>query len=233
MKKLFISLMLVFLVTGFSFAQINKNWDGTKPEIYTGSKNFVFIYSPFVSGAFGSSFAGSHSNFVDTTNTTVSSLYGVGFQYYVTNNIALAIGAYFGSQSWEPTWAGQTVTGSGTTFGVSLDGNYHFKALYGVSPYVGLNFNMGMNSNSYDATANNTTFTSESSGSAIGFGANFGFDWYFVPGLSLGGKYTLGMTMYSAPEQTQTTGGTSVTRKGPKTSNFGTGIASIMLNVHF
>lgn len=233
MKKLFVSLMLVFLVSSFSFAQINKGWDGTKPEVYKGSKNFVFMYSPFVSANLGSANAGAYSNFVDTANLTVSSLYGVGFQYYVTPEIALALGFNFGTNSWEPTWAGSTVKASGTSFGLSLDGNYHFKSLYSVSPYFGLNVNFGSNSSSYEVTSGSTTSKWETSGSSIGIGLNFGFDWYFTPGLSLGGKYTLGTRMDSAPEQTSTTGGTTVTRKGPKQSFIGTGIASIMLNVHF
>ena len=61
MKKLLVALSLVLFVSSFTFAQINRNWDGTKPEVYQGSKNFVFFYSPFVSGNLGSSMAGSYS----------------------------------------------------------------------------------------------------------------------------------------------------------------------------
>ncbi len=233
MKKLFISLMLVFLVSSFSFAQINHNWDGTKPEVYTGSKNFVFMYSPFVSANLGSVFSGSFSNFQDTSNVNISNLFGIGFQYYVTPQIALAIGVHYGSTSYEPTWAGQTVKFTTSTFGVSLDGNYHFKSLYSASPYFGLNLNFGTGSSEFTQTAGTNTFTSKTSGNSVGFGLNFGFDWYFTPGLSLGGKYTLGMALNSAPDGTQTNGGTTITRTGPKTSTFGTGLASIMLNVHF
>ncbi len=232
MKKLFVLLVMSLFVVSASFAQINKNWDGTKPEVYKGSKNFVFLYSPFVSGSLGSAPASSHSNFVDTLNATASSLFGVGFQYYVSNEIALALGVNFGSSSWEPKLAGQTAKSSGTTFGVSVDGNYHFKSLYSVSPYLGLNVNIGSTSNTYEATSGTNTYTQKSTGSAIGFGLNFGFDWYFTPGLSLGGKYTLGMVMNGAPEQTITSGATTTTYTGPKTSSFGTGSASIMLNVH-
>jgi hypothetical protein len=232
MKKLFVLFVMSLFVVSASFAQINKNWDGTKPEVYKGSKNFVFMYSPFVSANLGSAPAGSYTNYVDTMNVTTTNMFGVGFQYYVSNEIALAIGLNFGSTSWEPKWAGQTATVSGTAFGVSLDGNYHFKSLYGVSPYLGLNVNFGSNSQTIEVTSGSNTFTQKSTGSAIGFGANFGFDWYFTPGLSLGGKYTLGYGMNSAPERTTTSGGTSTVFTGPKTSGFGTGAASIMLNVH-
>jgi hypothetical protein len=232
MKKLFTALMLVVLVSSFSFAQINKGWDGTKPEVYQGSKSFVFVYSPFVSANLGSVYAGSHSSYQDTANTSVNDMYGIGFQYYVSPQIALAIGFSFGSRSWEPTWAGQTAKSSGTEFGVSLDGNMHFKSLYSVSPYIGLNVNFGTGSATYENTVGSTTSKWETSGNSLGFGLNLGFDWYFTPGISLGGKYTLGMKMNSQPEGTYSSGATTTTYKGPKTSGFGTGIASIMLNVH-
>lgn len=232
MKKLFIVFVMSLFVVSASFAQINKNWDGTKPEVYQGSKSFVFVYSPFVSGSLGSVPAGSYSGYQDSSNASINNLFGVGFQYYVSSEIALVGGINFGTQSWEPKWAGSTATSSGTMFGISVDGNYHFKSLYGVSPYLGLNVNFGTMSSTTDYTAGTTTGQEKRSGNSLGFGVNFGFDWYFTPGLSLGGKYTLGMQMNSAPEYTRTSGGTSTTWTGPKTSGFGTGIASIMLNVH-
>jgi len=233
MKKLFVSLMLVFLVSSFSFAQINKGWDGTKPEVYKGSKNFVFMYSPFVSANLGAVPAGTYTSFSDTATVNSGNLFGAGFQYYVTPEIALALGLSFGSSSFEPTWAGQTYKRSMTQIGLSLDGNYHFKSLYSVSPYLGLNVNFGTASSTVEQTVGSSTSKQEISGNAIGLGLNFGFDWYFTPGLSLGGKYTLGTTMYSAAEGTFTSGSTTTTLKAPKASTFGTGVASIMLNVHF
>lgn len=233
MKKLFVLFVMSLFVVSASFAQINKNWDGTKPEVYKGSKNFIFTYSPFVSQNLGGANSGSYSNYSDSLNSSVSSMVGLGFQYFVSNEISLGGGISFGSGSWEPTLSGQTAKSSTTMFGLSLDGNYHFKALYGVSPYLGLNVNFGTSSSTYDWTAGTASGQNKTSGNSIGFGANFGFDWYFAPGISLGGKYTLGMQMNGAPEVTSTSGGTTITRTGPKTSGFGTGITSIMLNVHF
>ena len=233
MKKLFVLFVMSLFVVSASFAQINKNWDGTKPEVYKGSKNFVFLYSPFVSGALGQAPAGTYSNFQDSaSNGANTSLFGVGFQYYVSNEIALAIGLNFGSDHMTPTWTGTTASSSSTSFGVSLDGNYHFKSLYGVSPYLGLNVNFASNSSTTDVTSGSNTWSRKTTGNGLGIGANFGFDWYFTPGLSLGGKYTIGYAMYGAPDQTTTSGGTSTTYTGPKTSGFGTGAASISFNVH-
>jgi len=233
MKKLFAVILLVLFASSFSFAQINKNWDGTKPEVYKGSKNFVFMYAPFVSSNLGDAYAGSYSRFQDTSSLSIQNMFGVGFQYFVSNEISLALGVHFGSSSFEPTWAGTVYDGSGSTLGASLDANYHFKPLYSVSPYFGLNANFGMYSEKIDITSGSSTTNLEFSGSSIGFGLNFGFDWYFTPGLSLGGKYTFGMRMNSAPEYTYTSGSVSNVYTGPKTTGFGTGIASIMLNVHF
>jgi opacity protein-like surface antigen len=237
MKKLFVSLMLVFLVSSFSFAQINKNWDGTKPEVYKGSKNFIFMYSPFVSANLGSVYAGSYATGNDTiSSSTVNNLYGIGFQYYVSNQISLAIGLNFGMSQDKST---DLTTGdykkTVTSIGASVDANYHFKSLYSVSPYVGLNANFGMGSTKYEwpAVLAGSKTQEKFSGSSFGAGLNFGFDWYFTPGLSLGGKYTLGAVFSSAPEDKTTTASGETTVKGESNTTFGTSSASIMLNVHF
>ena len=244
MKKLLVALSLVLFVSSLSFAQINKNWDGTKPEVYQGSKCFVFFYAPFVSGNLGSAMAGSYSypstytvngnTYVDSSNLTVNQMYGIGFQYYISRDIALAIGLNFGNFSTSPTTQGSQQFGgsyktSGTTFGASVDANYHFKSLYSVSPYFGLNVNFGMGSSTKEFTDGKT----EVSGSSIGAGLNLGFDWYFTPGLSLGGKYTLGFVSNGQPDVKFTSGGTTNEYKSASQTTIGTGIASIMLNVHF
>lgn len=237
MKKLLVALSLVLFVSSFTFAQINKNWDGTKPEVYAGSKSFVFVYSPFVSPNFSSVTAGSYTdpNFtsggaVDSSTSTINQLVGIGFQYYASNNIALVFGLNFGSKSSSPTTVGPTASykTSETMFGLSVDANYHFKSLYSVSPYLGINANFGMHS----FTQEFSNSKAEVSGNAIGAGVNFGFDWYFTPGLSLGGKYTLGFLSGSQPDVKFTTGGTTNEFKGASKTAIGTGIASIMLNVH-
>lgn len=233
MKKLLAVLTLVLFASTLTFAQANRGWDGTKPEVYKGSKNFVFMYSPFVSPNLGSVYAGAFTEFQDTANTRINNLFGVGFQYYVTPEIALQFGLNFGYSKEEPTWAGATASMSSTTFGLSVDANYHFKSLYSVSPYLGLNANFGMGSSTQEITVGTTTNKIEYSGNSFGFGFNFGFDWYFTPGLSLGGKYTLGLALNNQPTAKSTAGATTIELKGPKSTVFGTGIASIMLNVHF
>jgi outer membrane protein W len=157
-------------------------------------------------------------------------LFGAGFRYFVTNEIAIGLGLNFGtgSSTQEFTGGDQRETSS-TSFGVAVDANYHFKPLYSVSPYVGLNVNFGSYSSNISETVEGTTTETDYSGSGFGAGINFGFDWYFTEGLSLGGKYTLGYRSLGKPEEKSG----NVTVEGPSSSGFGIGSASVILNVHF
>lgn len=246
MKKLFVALMLVLLVSSFSFAQINKGWDGTKPEVYKGSKAFVFVYSPFVSNEFKGVPISPLLNTLDSTtlntprglaNVMLRNLYGVGFRYFVASNFDLGIGLNFGSASIEEQAVppvGGTVTNSkwsASTIGFSLEGNYRFKSLYSISPYIGLNANVLMLS-ATEEHVTGATFKDEFKTTIMGGGLHCGFDWYFVPGMSLGARYTLGFSSMDGLEETLTNAAGTQTNKGPKVSTFGTGVASIFLNVH-
>lgn len=231
MKKLFIVLVMSLFVVSASFAQINKNWDGTKPEVYQGAKGFVFSYTPFQSNLSGAP-AGSYSAFDNTNGLHTVNMAGVGFRYFVTSNISLTGGLNFGtgSQTGSDTDTSST-TGydySSTRFGISIDADYHFKPLYSVSPYFGLNVNYGMASDK--RTGRRVGSVEEKmTGSVFGAGLNFGFDWYFTPGIALGGKYTLGFSSITAPEATS--GSNSV--KMPSGSTFATGTGSFLLKVNF
>lgn len=224
MMKSIIFFLLIFAVTPFGFAQVNSNYDGPKPEVRQGSKSFVFMYTPF------------QSNFDPVYVSTVSvypdvqmDLFGAGFRYFFTNEIGVTLGWNFGVGSTEQEFPnGDREEFSATTLGLAVDANYHLAALYGVSPYLGINVNYGTYSSELQETEDGTTTTTEFSGNGIGAGINFGFDWYFIEGLSLGGKYTLGFMSLGKPEQT--VGPTTV--EGQSSSFFGIGSASVILNVH-
>jgi hypothetical protein len=232
LKKLFATLVLVLFVTSVSMAQVNKNWDGVKPELRKGAHSLVFMYSPFVSGSFGPVFAGNYSTFTDTTSLGTSSAYGAGYRYYFSPQFSLMGGVNFETGKTSYTGTSQTGEVTSTVYGISLDGMYQFKPLYSIAPYIGLNANFGMYSNESKVTVGSTTYTLEDKGSAFGGGLGVGFDWYFTEGMSLGGKYTLGVRSYTAPERTTTGGPTSVTYTGADRTVIGFGIASIYLNVH-
>lgn len=225
MKKLTSYFALIMFVTTLTFAQVNTNYDGPKPEVREGSKSFVFRYTPF-QGNFDPAFVGSASEYPES----IVDLYGAGFRYFVTNQIAVGLGLNFGTGSSTQEFAnGDKEHLSATSFGVSVDGNYHFKALYSVSPYVGVNLNFASVSSTLEQTTDNVTDKTEYTGSGFGAGVNFGFDWYFTEGLSLGGKYTLGFRSLGKPDRK--TG--NVTVEGPSRTSFGIGTASVILNVHF
>lgn len=216
---------VIFLASTINFAQVNANYDGPKPEIKQGSKSFVFRYTPF------------QSNLDPAYVSTISlydeeniNLFGIGFRYFFTNEIGVTGGLNLGTSSSSQEFAnGDKEDISASTFGISADANYHFKALYSVSPYIGINLNFGSFSSTLEMTEDGTLTKTEYSGNGFGAGINFGFDWYFTPGLSLGGKYTLGFRSLGKPEEK--VGNTTV--EGQSSTLFGIGYASIILNVHF
>jgi len=222
MKALFV--FMVLTVMPFSLAQVNTNYDGPKPEVRQGSKSFVFRYTPF------------QSNLDPVYVSTVSvysedqmDLFGAGFRYFFTNEIGVTLGWNFGTASTSQEIANGNMTEtSATTIGIGVDADYHFASLYGTSPFVGINLNYGTYSSQIDETEGGTTTTTEYSGNGFGAGINFGFDWYFTEGLSLGGKYTLGFRSLGKPEQTIA----NTTVEGQSSSFFGIGSASVILNVH-
>jgi hypothetical protein len=215
---------LMLLVATLSFAQVNKNYDGPKPEIVKGAKSFVFRYTPFQSN-----FNPVYVSTVSVFETDNMDLFGAGFRYFFTYQIAVVLGLNFGTGSTSQEFQnGDKAETSSSTFGLSVDGNYHLKPLYSVSPYVGVNLNFGNYSSTVELTEGGTTTKTEFSGSGFGFGINFGFDWYFTEGLSLGGKYTLGYQSLGKPEEKS--GNTTV--EGQSSSSFGVGSASVILNVH-
>ena len=224
MKTLFFFVSILLVSSTLTLAQVNSSYDGPKPEVRQGAMSFVFLYTPFQSNL-NPVPVSSVSQYPDNT----ADLFGAGFRYFITNEIALGAGLNFGSSSSETIDANDDKTETtSTTFGLAIDVNYHLKPLYSVSPYVGLNVNFGNYSASQDETVGGTTTTSETSGTGFGVGLNFGFDWYFTEGLSLGGRYTLGYQSYGKPEAKS--GNTTV--EGTSRSEFGIGTASVILNVH-
>jgi hypothetical protein len=206
---------------------VNSNYDGPKPEVRAEAKSFVFQYTPF------------QSNLEPVYVGTVSlpddgfasiDLFGAGFRYFITNQIALGLGLSFGSSSSTlESETGKSET-SATLFGVGLDANYHLMSLYGVSPYIGVNVNFGTLSGTDEFTPEGeATETTEFSGNGFGVAAQFGFDWFFTEGLSLGGKYALGFRSLGEAEITSE----GETQKGPSSTSFGISTFSVLLNVHF
>jgi opacity protein-like surface antigen len=238
-KKLFVALSLVVLVSSMSYAQyspVNTGFDGPRPEVKKGSKAMVFIYSPFVSSDFGSAPVATVITNFDTTNigaTSTGTTTGIGLKFFLNNQWSISPTLQFSTGSLSQTLTGGTVESSNTSFGFAVDLDYHLKALYGVDPYIGLNLGFASIKSEFTSTSAGTTSTSDFTTSGIGVGIQAGFQWFFTEGLSLGGKYTIGANILSSPERTSTGGTVSTTSTGPDGSIIQTGNASIMLNVHF
>jgi len=228
MKAIFSSIALTLLLgSTLLFAQANKNYDGPRPEVYQGSQSFVFQYTPFQSN-FEPVYVGTVS--LPDPAITNEYLFGAGYQYYVTNQIALVFGLNYGTRSTSFEDDTEAIETSETTFGISVDGNYHMPSMYSVTPYVGLHLNYGLLSGSIEVDPDGgETQTTDYSGNGVGIAAQLGFDWYFTEGLSLGGKYALGFQSLGAPEVTTEDG----TEEGPSSTSFGISTFSVMLNVHF
>ena len=228
MKAIFKLMLTLILFSSISlFAQANKNYDGPRPEVYQGSKSFVFMYTPFQSNL-DPVFVGTIS--IPDGALLDADLYGAGFQYYVTPQIALVFGLSLGTSSSSLEDDAGSTESTVTLFGISVDANYHFRSLYSVSPYIGFHLNYGLLSGSVEVDPDGgETTTTDYSGNGFGVAAQLGFDWYFTEGLSLGGKYAIGFQSLGTPEVTTEDG----TEEGPSSTSFGVSTFSVMLNVHF
>lgn len=228
MKAIFKLMITLILFSSISlFAQANKNYDGPRPEVYQGSKSFVFMYTPFQSNL-DPVFVGTIS--IPDGALLDADLYGAGFQYYVTPQIALVFGLSLGTSSSSLEDDAGSTESTVTIFGISVDANYHFRSLYSVSPYIGFHLNYGLLSGSVEVDPDGgETSTTDYSGNGFGVAAQLGFDWYFTEGLSLGGKYAIGFQSLGTPEVTTEDG----TEEGPSSTSFGVSTFSVMLNVHF
>jgi hypothetical protein len=228
LMKTFIRSIALVLVLSYTslFSQVNSNYDGPKPEVRAGAKSFVFQYTPFQSNL--------EPVYVGTISVPDASLsmdlFGAGFRYFVTNQIAIGLGLSFGTSSSSLESETGSSESSRTLVGVGVDANYHLRSLYGVSPYIGLNVNWGSLSRTDEVTPEGgATEETEYSGNGFGVAGQIGFDWYFTEGISLGGKYSLGYSSLGEAEVTSE----GETQTGPSSSLFGISTFSVILNAHF
>jgi len=220
----FVFILLVSCTTLFS--QMNSNYDGPRPEVHQGAQSFVFQYTPFQSNL-EPMYVGTIS--IPDAGLADADLFGAGFRYFVTDRIAIIGGLSFGTKSSTLEDDNGKTENSLTIFGFSVDANYHLRSLYSVSPYVGFRINYGLLSGSSEFTPDGgAAATTDYSGNGVGIAAQFGFDWYFTEGLSLGGKYALGFQSLGKPEITDEDG----TEEGPSSTLFGISTFSVILNVH-
>jgi opacity protein-like surface antigen len=221
------SLIFILIVScTSSFSQMNSNYAGPKPEVRQGAKSFIFQYTPFQSNL-EPVYVGTIS--IPDADLSDADLFGAGFRYFITDQIAIGAGLSIGNTSSTLEDDNGKTENSLTVFGIAVDANYHLRSLYSVSPYIGAHINYGHLSGSSEFTPDGgQVATTDYSGSGVGIAAQFGFDWYFTEGLSLGGKYALGFQSLGKPEITTEDG----TQEGPSSTAFGISTFSVILNVH-
>ena len=104
-KKISLLFVVMFFAASTTFGQANKGWDGTKPEVWKGSRAMVFMYTPFQSNL-GAVNTGSSSLFQDSLNAGEQNLAGLGVQFFLSPNWSLTGGINFGSNTTEATYTG-------------------------------------------------------------------------------------------------------------------------------
>ena len=168
------------------------------------------MYTPFQSNLMEVG-AGAYSSTDGNGVVTTTPLTGVGLRYFVSDNWVASVGVNVGVRNWKNT---TNTDYTSTTVGIDANMDYSLRTIYNISPYIGVNVNYGMMNTNGGGT--------NLRGEAYGLGANLGFDWYFTPGISLGGKYTLGFQVATNPAQNSN-----------KVYSLGTGLSSVVMNVHF
>ena len=212
--KRFIIVLILITVSNI-FAQVNTNFDGVKPEVKAGAKSLVFSYIPFQSNL-GALTSGT----IEDEDMTLE-FQGIGLKIFPTNRFSILLNFGIGSVSID----GEGYENSAGYFATGFDFDYHFKSLYSVSTYIGGNLNF----NRISSEGKQGNYKTEYSSITFGTGLNFGFDWYFTEGISLGGKYTYNFII-SPEDETKTSSGKY---EGPSYFGSGVGIGGFVLYVHF
>ena len=214
-----------------SARKANPDYDGPKPEAIKGAKALLFNYTPFQS-----SFNPVNTGLVHTSPADDIDMFvpvgGIGFKAFFDDNFSAAIGIGISMSTESNDEENPKTTDSDFLAGLSLSGNYHFTALYSVSPYIGGEFSVGYSSISRKETFTQNTTERVTSGMTFGVAGVVGFDWYFTEGLAIGGKYTLGFFSLPDPTLEITTGENTTETEGATRTFFGTGIGSVVLTVH-
>lgn len=168
----------------------------------------------------------------------------IRFRYFVTENIAgrLTLGIdnssetfnYFETENTNAGGSGTEVNKSGMTL-IGIGGEYHFAGTDRLSPYVGLDIQIGMGSSTsewsnYDGAGYNADFTRSIEYKSSMFGVNLvaGADYYFAENFYLGMELGLGFgsTTYKEGTDAMTTGGVTTTNTSneEKYSSFGNNV---------
>jgi outer membrane protein W len=206
---------------------------GYRAEFQKGSMYTGFRWTPGV-GDFSGKLAAEVPSYNGETYDQLS-LYGVNYGYFFSTAWAVEGILDFGSSSTE-----QDITGGGTDktssteFGITVLGKYYFQPKFeDVAAWLGAGITFGSLSATIEETGTATPSKTEFSGTSIGFGIDFGAQYFIGDGFALSANYMLGYMSLSKPEITQTDGNVSTTTKGPSSSQFGTMTGSLGILFYF
>jgi len=202
---------------------------GYRAELSKGTSFTGFQWTPGV-GDFSGKFLTEVPTFNGESYDAIS-LYGVNYGYFLSTAWAVEGVVNFGTSSQERDLAPGTHKISETQFGIMVLGKYYFQPKFeDVAAWIGAGISFGSLSATDEETGTTTPSKTEVSGTSIGFGVDFGAQYFIAEGFALNADYMLGYLSLSKPEVT-VTGFPTV--KGPSSSFFGTMTGSLGITFYF
>jgi hypothetical protein len=211
-------------VFGFSLAvlspaQAQEKDEWNKPITKSGSAALIFSIDGL--GTFNVRAPGMISVPIPRTGLSGSGLdslmplTGIGGKFFISDDLALRLGLGFNtmtSKAADTTASPSTTNYLATTtaWGLGVGAEMHFRPLYSVSPYGGLQI-MFASSSATEPSDEVTTY----SGHSFGVQAFFGFDWFVTRGIALGAEGGLGWQTWGLERKFTPKTGTSTDFNGP------------------
>ncbi|MDP4198865.1 MAG: DUF3575 domain-containing protein [Bacteroidota bacterium] len=196
-------------------AQEKDDW--MKPITKQGSAAFVFTINGLGSFGIGGPGLGAvpvpiQGDFNPRSPAdSMMTLNGLGMKYFFSDDMALRVALGFNHSS-RKDFDTSSFAPAMTAWGIGVGVEDHFRPLYSVSPYAGLQVKYA--SESADEQSNqNITY----SGHTFGIGAFAGFDWFVTHGIAIGAEGGLGWMTSSFSQTLSGTGGSTTT--GPDVSS--------------
>jgi opacity protein-like surface antigen len=172
------------------------------------------------------------------TSGTLIPTYGVGYRYYISNNMALraTLGIVLNNSTVKASASGfSDSTDDKTAFGIGLGLQWNMPHIASVSPYWGveLGFLTGSDNTTSSAPSGTSAGTFKTSGSTFGVSVHAGAEWFFNSAMSLGAEYRFGFISSSGTITSQPQGSsTSTSTDSPSLTAIGTSAVSVILNVY-
>ncbi|HYM34951.1 MAG TPA: outer membrane beta-barrel protein, partial [Steroidobacteraceae bacterium] len=226
-SKAFVIALVIVGLYGVTRAQETENI--IRPNTKAGSAAWVFTFGGLSS--LGVNAVELASLTVPGETSTTVDVYGAGYKYYLSDDMALrALLGFSTTSSGDEAKAGKTTM---TNWGIAAGIEMHTHAVYSTSPYFGAQIGYTSASGDFKQTpSGGQTSETKGSGSAFSIGVLAGFDWYFTRGIAVGGEYMLGFSSLSS-STTVTAAGTSTTTDNPSASTIGISAGDVHLVVHF